>query len=156
MIRIIIFLVLAAELSAGDGLRFQQSRFSADAPGWTVWSDRAETLPRTWVEGVVSLGEAGSLAVSGDGNVGSFGGWQRIVRGIEAGTWYRFTVHYRSTGVRSENWQIQPRLDWRKMNGQRAGEVDYVYCSTREGETVPAAACRQTPDRRSYYRNPRE
>jgi predicted amidohydrolase len=145
MIRIIIFLVLAAELSAGDGLRFQQSRFSADAPGWTVWSDRAETLPRTWVEGVVSLGEAGSLAVSGDGNVGSFGGWQRIVRGIEAGTWYRFTVHYRSTGVRSENWQIQPRLDWRKANGQRAGEVDYAYRSTREGEWKSVTLQTQAP-----------
>src|SRR5690349_3924196 len=145
MIRIIIFLVLAMELSAGDGLRFQQSRFSADAPGWTVWSGRAKTLPRTWVEGVVSLGEGGSLAVSGDGNVGSFGGWQRVVGGIEAGTWYRFTVHYRSTGVSSENWQIQPRLDWRKANGQRAGEVDYAYLATREGEWKSVTLQTQAP-----------
>jgi hypothetical protein len=38
----ILFLVLAAEVSAGEALRFQQSGFSADASGWTVWSDRAE------------------------------------------------------------------------------------------------------------------
>jgi hypothetical protein len=157
MIRtIILFLVLAAEVSAGEGLRFQQSGFSADAPGWTVWSDRAETMPRTWVEGLVSLGEPNSLTVSGNGNLASFGGWQRVLQGIEAGAWYRVTVHYRSIGVTGENWQIQSRLDLRKTNGQRAGEVDYAYCSTRERETVPAAACRQTPDRRSYYRNPRE
>jgi len=79
MIRIIIFLVLAANLSAGDRLRFQQSRFSTEAPGWTVWSDRAETLPRTWVEGLVSIGEPGSLAVSGNGNIGIYGGWQRVL-----------------------------------------------------------------------------
>jgi predicted amidohydrolase len=134
MIGILILLVLAADLSAGDRLRFQQSRFSTDAPGWTVWSDRAETLPRTWVEGLVSIGEPGSLAVSGNGNIGIYGGWQRLLQGIEAGGWYRLTAHYRSTGVTSENWQIQPRLDWRKMSGERAGEVDYAYRSTPEGE----------------------
>src|SRR6202158_615062 len=135
MIRtIILFSILAAELSAGEALHFRQSGFSADAPGWTVWSDRAETMPRTWVEGVVSLGEPGSLTVSGNGNVGAFGGWQRVVPGIDPGAWYRLTVHYRSTGVTSENWQIQPRLDWRKANGRRAGEVDYAYRGTRDGD----------------------
>jgi predicted amidohydrolase len=146
MIRtIVLFSILAAELSAGEALRFRQSGFSADAPGWTVWSDRAETMPRTWVEAVVSLGEPGSLTVSGNGNIGTFGGWQRVFPGIEAGAWYRLTVHYRSTGVTSENWQIQPRLDWRKTNGQRAGEVDYAYRSTREGEWERVTLQTQAP-----------
>ena len=146
MIRtIILFLVLAAELSAGEALRFRQSGFSADAPGWTVWSDRAETMPRTWVEGLVSLGQPGSLTVSGNGNIGAFGGWQRVLRGIEAGAWYRLTVHYRSTGVTSENWQIQPRLDWRTTDGRRAGEVDYAYRSTREGEWTSVTLQTQAP-----------
>jgi predicted amidohydrolase len=146
MIRtIFLFSILAAQLSGGEALRFRQSGFSADAPGWTVWSDRAETMPRTWVEGVVSLGEPGSLTVSGNGNIGTFGGWQRIFPGIEAGAWYRLTVHYRSTGVTSENWQIQPRLDWHKANGQRAGEVDYAYRSTREGEWKRVTLQTQAP-----------
>jgi hypothetical protein len=146
MIRtIILFAVLAATLSAAEALPFRQSGFSADAPGWTVWSDRAETMPRTWVEGVVSLGEPGSLTVSGNGNIGIFGGWQRVFPGIEAGAWYRLTVHYRSTGVTSENWQIQPRLDWRKAKGGRAGEVDYAYRSSREGEWNSVTLQTQAP-----------
>jgi len=146
MIRtVILFSVLAAELSAAEGLRFRQSGFSADATGWTVWSDRAETMPRTWVETVVSLGEPGSLTVSGNGNIGAFGGWQRVFPGIEAGAWYRLTVHYRSTGVTSENWQIQPRLDWRKTNGGRAGEVDYAYRSTWEGDWRSVTLLTQAP-----------
>ena len=135
MIRaVVVFCAIAVELSAAEALSFRQSGFKADAPGWTVWSDRPETMPRTWVEGVVSTGEPGSLTVSGNGNIGEFGGWQRVVPGIEAGAWYRLTVHYRATGVTSENWQIQPRLDWRKTRGGRAGEVDYAYRGTREGE----------------------
>jgi predicted amidohydrolase len=146
MIRtVVIFSVLAAGLSAAEALPFRQSGFSADAPGWTVWSDRAETMPRTWVENVVSLGEPGSLTVSGNGNIGAFGGWQRIFPGIEAGAWYQLTVHYRSTGVTSENWQIQPRLDWRKANGGRAGEVDYAYRSIREGEWKSVTLQTQAP-----------
>jgi predicted amidohydrolase len=146
MIRIIMsFLVLAAELTAGEGLRFQQSGFSPDASGWTPWSDRAETMPRTWVDNLVSLGEPGSLTVSGNGNLGSFGGWQHLLQGVEAGAWYRLTVHYRSTGVTKENWQVQPRLDWRQTNGERAGEVDYAYRSKREGDWESVTLQTQAP-----------
>ena len=98
MIRtIILLLLLAAELPAGEP-PVPAVRLSADAPDWTAWSDRAETMPRTWVDGLVSLGQPGSLAVSGDGNIGSYGGWQRVLRGVEGGAWYRLTVHYRSIG----------------------------------------------------------
>jgi len=141
----ILLFVLAAELSAGEGLRFEQSGFSANASGWSVWSDRAETIPRTWVDDLVSIGERGSLTVSGDGNLGSYGGWQHLLQGIEAGRWYRLTVHYRSTGVSNENWQIQPRLDWRQTNGERAGEVDYAYRSKREGEWKSVTLQTQAP-----------
>src|SRR5436309_15618 len=146
MIRtILLFSVLAAALSAAEVLPFRQSGFNADAPGWTVWSDRAETMPRTWVEPVVSRGEPGSLTVSGNGNIGVFGGWQRVFPGIQAGDWYRLTVHYRATGVTSENWQIQPRLDWRKATGQRAGEVDFAYRTTRDGEWKSVTLQTQAP-----------
>ena len=151
MIRIIILAcILVAELSAAEALHFRQSGFSADAPGWTVWSDRAETAPRTWVESVVSIGEPGSLSVSGNGNIGTFGGWQRVINHIEPAAWYRLTVHIRSTGVTSENWQIQPRLDWRTTDGRRAGEVDYAFRSTREGDwkrvTLEAQAPKDSAD----------
>jgi hypothetical protein len=143
---LLLLTALALQLPAGDELHFRQSAFSSDSPGWTVWSDRAETLPRTWVETTVSLGEPGSLSVSGNGNIGAFGGWERILPGIEAGAWYRLTVHYRATGVTSENWQIQPRLDWRQSDGRRAGEVDYAYQATRDGDWKRITLLTQAPD----------
>src|SRR5690349_3246687 len=121
---LVVSAVTAADVTA---LHFKQSGFPETASGWTVWSGRPEIAPRTWVEQTVSVGEPGSLAVSGNGNPGAFGGWQRKFSGIEPGAWYRFTASYRHTGITSPNWQIQPRLDWHKANGARAGEVDYAY-----------------------------
>jgi predicted amidohydrolase len=127
-------------------LPFRQSGFGADLAGWTPWSDRAETAPRTWVDTKVSRGEPGSLAVSGNGNAGAFGGWQRTFAGIEPAAWYRFTVYYRSKGVKSENWQILPRLDWQQGNGRRAGEVDIAYRSVSEHEWTKVSLETQAPD----------
>lgn len=133
----IICLLLAAggALSAGTG--FRQSGFGPDPEGWIVWSDRAETAPRAFVETVVSRGEPGSLAVSGNGNIGVYGGWQRTLPNVRAGAWYRFAAYYRASGVSSENWQILPRLDWRTAAGERAGSyehVDYASKAVRQGD----------------------
>src|SRR5687767_13486395 len=119
--------ITVAALAAADGnaLLLRQSGFSEPAGGWTLWSGRPEIAPRTWVETTVSIGEQGSLAVSGNGNLGTFGGWQRKFTGIEPGAWYNLTASYRHTGITSPNWQIQPRLDWHHANGRRVGEVDY-------------------------------
>ena len=130
----------------GAELPFHQSGFSLESSGWTSWSDRAETAPRTWVDKTVSRGEPGSLAVSGNGNVGTFGGWQRTIGGIEPAAWYRLTVYYRSSGVKSENWQILPRLDWRQVNGLRAGEVDVAYRSVSEQGWTKVSLDTQAPD----------
>ena len=131
----LLFLLAAGSVLAGE-VHYRQSGFGPNPEGWTVWSDRAETAPRTFVEPVISCGEPGSLAVSGNGNIGVYGGWQRKVAGVKAGDWYRFTARYRSTGVTSENWQILPRLDWLTADGKRAGSyehVDYAARTTREG-----------------------
>ena len=148
MTRIFVLLSMTAgALSAADGnaLHFQQSGFSETANGWTVWSSRPEIAPRTWVENTVSIGEQGSLAVSGNGNLGTFGGWQRKFTGIEPVAWYRLTASYRHTGVPSPNWQIQPRLDWHQANGRRVGEVDYAYQCVQEGEWTRVTLQAQAP-----------
>jgi len=132
----------AAEATA---LPFEQSGFSGEANGWTVWSSRPEIAPRTWVESTVSVGGQGSLAVSGNGNLGTFGGWQRTFTAIEPAAWYRFTASYRHTGITSPNWQIQPRLDWHRAGGRRAGEVDYAYQTTQEGEWTRVSLQTQAP-----------
>src|SRR2546422_4118640 len=129
----------------GNALHFQQSRFPETGNGWTVWSSRPEIAPRTWVENTVSIGEQGSLAVSGNGNPGTFGGWQRTFDGIEPAAWYRLAASYRHAGLTSPNWQIQPRLDWHQANGRRVGEVDYAYQCAQEGEWTRVTLQTQAP-----------
>ncbi len=148
MTRIIILLSLAAAaLTAADKttVNFRQSGFPDTPSGWAAWSSRPELAPRTWVENTVSIGEQGSLAVSGNGNLGAFGGWQHSVAGIEPAAWYRLTASYRHTGLTSPNWQIQPRLDWHQANGRRVGEVDYAYQTTREGDWTRVTLQTQAP-----------
>jgi predicted amidohydrolase len=145
----VLFSLTAAALLAADvktnALHFQQSGFTEAADGWTVWSSRPDITPRTWVESTVSVGDPGSLAVSGNGNLGAFGGWQRTFTGIEPGAWYRLTASYRHSGITSPNWQIQPRLDWHRANGGRVGEVDYAYQGHPEGEWTGITLSTQAP-----------
>jgi predicted amidohydrolase len=132
----IFFCLFLAGSAMAAGVHFRQSGFSPNPEGWTVWSERAETMPRTFIEPVISRGEPGSLAVSGGGNIGAYGGWTRKVPGIEAGRWYRFTACYHASGITSENWQILPRIDWLTAKGERAGgneHVDYAARSVRRG-----------------------
>jgi predicted amidohydrolase len=110
--------------AAGDGL----------PAGWTVWSPRAEIAPRTFVDMVRYRTAPGSLAISGNSNAAEFGGWEYTASGIEVGKWYRFAAWYRAEGARYERLQVVSRLDWKKADGSRAGQPDYVYPIEREGD----------------------
>jgi predicted amidohydrolase len=141
-------LMLLANCAMAAEVHFRQSGFRPNPEGWTVWSDRAETAPRTFVEPVISRGEPGSLGVSGNGNIAAFGGWQRTIAGIKEGAWYRFVVHCRTTGLTGENWQILPRLDWRTSGGERAGsyeQVDYASRSVRQGSWTEVSLETEAP-----------
>jgi len=146
--RKLICLMLFTNCAMAAKVHFRQLGVGADAGGWTAWSDRAETAPRTFIEPVISRGKLGSLGVSGDGNIAAYGGWQRALQGIKAGAWYRFVVHYRATGISSENWQVLPRLHWKKADGTRAGsyeQVDYAARSTRQGAWTEVRLDTQAP-----------
>jgi len=126
----------SASRASADGVHFHQSGFGPNPQGWSAWSVRAGTAPRTFVDPVVSCGGSGSLGVSGDGSIAAFGGWQRTLTGIKEGAWYRFVAHYRAVGVTSENWQIVPDLYWEKPGGTQIGNddrVDYAARSVRKG-----------------------
>jgi predicted amidohydrolase len=118
---------------------------AAEVPeGWTTWSARAETAPRTFVDKTVSRSGKGSLAVAGNSNAAAHGGWQKVIGDVKGGAWYRFGAYYRSEGVAQENWQIVARLDWKDAAGKRTGQPEYVYRVSREGSwtrvTVEAPA----------------
>jgi len=129
-------LLIAITLSGAPLLR--QSGFTPGPdglpPGWRTWAARAEIAPKTYIEQVHSLGEPGSLAVSGNSNAAAYGGWEYSVRGIEPGRWYRLTAWYRAEGLRYEPLQVLARLDWRTAKGGRAGQPDYAYQLERYGE----------------------
>ena len=131
-----LWLLLApASLLAADGV----------PAGWQTWAPRAEIAPRTFVDNVHYRTHPGSLAVSGNGNAGEHGGWERVVSGIEPGSWYRFTAYYRVAGVPYESMQILPRVDWRTSAGKPAGRADYPYRAIREGEWNRVAEDVQAP-----------
>lgn len=140
--------MLFASCALGADLHFRQLGVRADGDGWAAWSDRAETAPKTFIDPAISRSKLGSLAVSGDGNVGSYGGWQRSLAGIKENAWYRYAVHYRATGLTSENWQVLPRLHWRKADGTRAGsyeQVDFASRSLRQGAWTEVSLDTQAP-----------
>ena len=101
--------LLASVLAAAAPLHVHESAFIAGSngspAGWTTWSARAETVPRTFVDQSQYRSHAGSLAISGNSS-GRRTAAEYRVPGVEPGKWYRFTAYYRSTGVRAENWQI--------------------------------------------------
>jgi predicted amidohydrolase len=110
-----------------------------------VWSARAETAPRTYVDPLRYRTRPGSLAISGNSNLAEHGGWERRVDGVEAGGWYRFAAYYRAEAVAAESWQVVARLDWRGAEGDRAGMPDYVYRASRDGEWTRVWSETQAP-----------
>jgi predicted amidohydrolase len=138
-------LVLAATAAAPPAaLPFAQSRFAAGEAGWTAEAPRAEIAPRAFVASTPSRGEPGALALAGDGRADALGGWERRLAGVVPGRWYRLTAHYRAEDVAHENWQVLARLDWRAADGSRAGQPDYAWRASAEGDwrrlTVEAPA----------------
>jgi len=144
-----LLLSLTAAIAAAASLPVHQSAFVASpdgAPaGWTTWSARSETAPRTYVDPTIYRSRPGSLAISGNSNAAEHGGWEYRVPDIEPGKSYRFQAFYRSTGVPAENWQIVARLDWRKAKGNRAAEPEYIYRAVREGAWTKVSLETQAP-----------
>jgi predicted amidohydrolase len=136
--RSIVLAILFCCTASAASLNYRETAFVAGPEGrpagWTVWSARPETAPRTFVDPLRYRTQAGSLAISGNSNLAEHGGWERRVDGVEAGAWYRFVAYYRAEAVPAESWQVVARLDWRGADGARSGMPDYVYRASREGE----------------------
>jgi predicted amidohydrolase len=96
---------------------------------------------------VHSRGGAGSLAISGDSNGAAYGGWERIVTGVEPGRWYRFVAYYRATGLDYEPWQVVVRLNWKTADARRAGRPEYPYRTVREGDWMRLTHDVQAPEK---------
>ncbi len=102
--------------------------------GWSVWSARTEIAPKTFIDTTHFRTGPGSLAIGGNSNSAEYGGWEYLASGIAPGHWYRFAAYYRSAGLQSLASQVVTRLDWRTADGKLAGQPDYPYATTPEGE----------------------
>lgn len=140
---------LCAGVAFAGSLRLHESAFVAGPDGkpdgWTIWSARPETAPRCFVDSMRFRTRPGSLAISGNSNIGEHGGWERLVPGVEPGAWYRFTAYYRAEAVSYEPAQVVARLDWRNLHNGRAGQPDYVYKAQREGSWTRVTLDTQSP-----------
>jgi predicted amidohydrolase len=143
---------LALTTYAAPAVAVRESAFAAgkdgSPPGWTTWSPRPEIAPKTFVDQRRSRGGAGALAISGNGNAASTGGWERIVNSVEPGQSYRFAAFYTASGVRFEANEVVCRIEWLDAAGRRTGQPEYVYKLRRENDwrsvelttTAPAKA----------------
>lgn len=137
---------------------WRQSGFS-NTDGWTTWAHRPEIAPRIYLESVISRGDAGSLAVSGNSNAAAYGGWERSIP-VTPGKWYRLTAHYRASGVTHEGLQVLARVDWQSAPNKRAGQPDYAWKLTPSADgwkrielEAPAPANASTAKLQLYLQN---
>ena len=105
---------------------FQPGEGTVGAPGWEVWSQREETKPVFFTAEWPSLGKSGSLGISGASNNSAHGCWQKIVEGIEPGSYYRFQAGFRTERVPYPRQQVLSRLEWLDKEGKRTAQPDYV------------------------------
>jgi predicted amidohydrolase len=141
---IVPFLVLAAVAALHAA-----TPIAVPSSGWQTWSPRAEIAPRTWVDQFHKRTPAGALAISGNSNPAAYGGWHHRVENIEAGKWYRLRAHYRTEGVPNEMIQVQARLDWLDAAGKRAGQPEFAWQTTPDGEWTRIEAQAPAPAKAS-------
>src|SRR5205085_5717833 len=138
-----------ARCIAATSLPRRESAFIAGSDGrptnWTTWSARAETAPRCFVDSLHFRSKPGSLAISGNSNIAEQGGWERLVKGIDEGAWYRFAAYYRTEAVLHESSQVLARLDWRDAREQRIAQPDYIYQARRDGAWTRVTLDTQAP-----------
>src|SRR5690348_10267641 len=58
--------------------------------GWSTWAPRPEISPKAYLDPIHARGGKASLALTGESNPGVFGGWERVVDGVQPEGWYRF------------------------------------------------------------------
>jgi predicted amidohydrolase len=150
MLLSILFSFLAVAVASEATIPFKQSVFHADSggipSGWQTWAARPEIAPRTYVDLVYSRGGEGSLAISGASNGAEYGGWERTISGVEAGKWYRFVACYRAVGLDYEHWQVVARLNWKTVDGKRAGRPEYPHRTVRDGDWIRLTQEVQAPE----------
>jgi predicted amidohydrolase len=131
------------------GASLEQSAFEGAASPWKTWSARPELAPRMYVDKRFSRGGPGALAISGNKVPGASGRWERTVDGVRPGAWYRLTAWYRGENLPNEANSVLVRLGWTTSQGTNAGQPDYAWQTTREGEWRKITVAAPAPEKAS-------
>ncbi len=127
---LLLAVALSATTAAANGTRevmLSQTSFSASDAHWRADAARAEIQPACDIDpGVSRKGRDGSLRIQCRERA-QYGGWVRIVEGVEAGSWYRFDAYYLARDVAHERQNVTPRLSWCGADDERVGPPEYVY-----------------------------
>ena len=121
-----LFVFLIVIPGRGNGMKIELNNFSP-ASGWQPWAQRAEVLPRCYVDQTQFRSAPNALAISGNSNAAEYGGWSYRIENIQAGKFYRLTAYYRTQWVQHEQLQVVARLDWRDAQDHRISQPDYAY-----------------------------
>jgi predicted amidohydrolase len=102
--------------------------------GWSTWAPRPEISPKAYLDPIHARGGKASLALTGESNPGVFGGWERVVDGVQPEGWYRFQASYLAEGLDYPPRQVVARLDWTDGKGKRIGQPEYPWQSRPDGD----------------------
>ncbi|MBN2290052.1 MAG: carbon-nitrogen hydrolase family protein [Candidatus Glassbacteria bacterium] len=115
--------------------------------GWQLWSQRQQTRPAFFAAELPSLGGPGSLAISGSSNSSAHGCWLKPVVNIVPGNHYHFEASFHTLSVPYPRQQVIARLDWRRQDGGRAGQPEYVPEDRTTGFWQTVSGTFRAPDK---------
>jgi predicted amidohydrolase len=131
-------LALGAATLVASPVSVRESGFApgqdGSPPGWRTWAPRPDIAPKTFVDHRRSRGDAGALAISGNGNAAASGGWERTASSVEPGKWYRLSAAYTASGLKYESNEVVCRIEWLDAAGKRVGQPEYAFNVKRDRE----------------------
>jgi predicted amidohydrolase len=146
--------LIAGPLEAADAQQkvlYQSDSFLAGndgkVPGWELWSQRPETRPTFFSTEFPSLGGSGSLGISGASKNSAHGCWLKTVEGITPNYYYHIEAFFRVLSVPYPRQQVIARLDWRRADGGRAGQPEYVPDGKTTGDWQKVSGTFQAPEK---------
>ena len=144
--------MISSSTAAAQEVIFSAGSFSAAdgsyPEGWTVWSNREETLPQFSVSERSFPGSGdGSLQIYGKSTPRIHGCWVKRIEGIEAGAWYKIEARYTTRSVDYPRQKVFARLVWKREDDGRAGRPEYVPDVESAGEWKMVSSTYQAPEK---------
>jgi len=101
--------------------------------GWKFESQRSDVAPRYAVDKKTNFDGKPTLVLRGGGKDFAAGYWYKVVP-AQAGTFYKFQTHYKSSGVDEPHRSILARILWQDESGKIKGFREYPATSPQQNK----------------------